>query len=151
MLIAMGLKGPLVETSMVMRSCDQPAIFAEELEHYNMRERNIFDELIVKLFDSTYVKVDIAGLNPEELCESVLARVKPNSAEPLRPIATIIEEGGGAFKDLLTANLGEDDQFFLPRQWSLWKTYDPVSLYKGQVEQGLPEFAAHFGNNVFVF
>ena len=134
--LAMGLRGPLIESQMVKRSCDQPAIFAEELEQYNMRERNIFDELIVKLYDSTYVRVDIAGLNPDELCESVLARIKPDQNEPLRPIAQIFEEGAGSFKDLLTAGLGEDDQFFLPRQWSLWKTYDPVSLSKGQVEQG---------------
>jgi len=45
---------------------------------YNMKERNIFDEFIVKLFDSTYVKLDVAGLNPSELCESVLIRIKPN-------------------------------------------------------------------------
>ena len=148
---AMGLVGPLIETQMVKRSCDNPANFAEELELYNMRERNIFDELIVKLYDSTYVKVDVAGLNPEELCESVIKRIKPDQNEPLRPIAKTFEEGAGAFKDLLTAGLGEDEQFFLPRQWSLWKTYDPVALSKGQVEQGQAEFAAHFGNNVFVF
>ena len=148
---AMGLVGPLIETQMVKRSCDNPANFAEELELYNMRERNIFDELIVKLYDSTYVKVDVAGLNPEELCESVIQRIKPDQNVPLRPIAKTFEEGAGAFKDLLTAGLGEDEQFFLPRQWSLWKTYDPVALSKGQVEQGQAEFAAHFGNNVFVF
>lgn len=79
-------------------------------------------------------------------------RIKPNQAEPLRPIGHIIEEAGGAFKDLLTAGLGDDeDSFFLHRQWSLWKIYDPVSLQKGQVEQGSADFAAHFGNNVFVF
>ena len=56
-------------------------------------------------------------------------RIKPNQAEPLRPIGHIIEEAGGAFKDLLTAGLGDDeDSFFLHRQWSLWKIYDPVSL-----------------------
>jgi len=131
-LLAMGLKGPLLEKEMVKRCCDEPINFAEELDYYTMRERNIFDELIVKLFDSTYVKLDIAGLNPTEVCDSVLARVKPNQAVPLRPIAHIIEDGAGAFKDLLTAGLGEDDDvFFLPRQWSLWKTYDPVSLHKG--------------------
>ena len=60
-------------------------------------------------------------------------RIKPNQSEPLRPIARILEEGGG-FKDLLTAGLGEgeeEDPFFLPRQWSLWKTYDPVALANG--------------------
>ena len=107
-----------------------------------------------KLFDSTFIKVDIAGLTPDELTETVLIRMKPNAAEPLRPIATIIEDGAGSFKELLAAGQGDDedpDAFFLPRQWSLWKTTDPVCLAEGQVEPGLPEFAAHFGNNVFVF
>ena len=63
---------------MVMRSCDNPANFNEELELYNMKERNIFDELIVKLYDSTYIKVDVAGLNPDELCDSVIQRIKPD-------------------------------------------------------------------------
>ena len=133
-LIAMGLKGPLVETEMVSRSCDEPTNFSAELESYNMRERNIFDEYIVKLFESTYIKVEVAGMNPTELCEAVLIKMKPKESDPLRPIAHVIEDGAGAFKDLLTAGLGEDDAFFLPRQWSLWKTYDPVSLAKGQVE-----------------
>ena len=63
-LIAMGLKGPLIDANMVKRNCDDPTTFAQELDYYNMRERNIFDELIVKLYDSTFVKLDIAGLNP---------------------------------------------------------------------------------------
>ena len=118
-----------------------------------MRERNIFDEYIVKLYDSTYVKVDIAGMTPEELTETILVRMKPNKSEPLRPIAHIIEDGAGSFKELLQPPADDDDpdKFQLPRQWSLWKTTDPVALSKGQVEQGSPEFAAHFANNVFVF
>lgn len=69
----------------------------------------------------------------------------------MRPVAHIIEDGAGSFKELLTAGLEDNEGFFLPRQWSVWKTSDPVSLKRGQVEQGVPEFAAHFGNNVFVF
>ena len=80
----------------------------------------------------------------------MMVRIKPNETEPLRPIANIIEDGAGSFKELLTAGI-DDEGFHLPRQWSLWKTIDPVSLFRGQVEQGVPEFAAHFGNNVFVF
>ena len=149
--IAKGLKGPLIAAEMVSRSCDDWANFNREVEHYNMRERNIFDEFIVKLYESTYIKVDMAGLTPDELCETVICRMKQNSAEPLRPIAHIIEDGAGSFKELLTAGMEDIEGFFLPRQWSLWKTIDPVSLKRGQVEVGLPEFAAHFGNNVFVF
>ncbi len=150
-LLAQGLKGPLVEENMVSRGCDSLDRFNREVEQYNMRERNIFDEYIVKLYDSTYVKVDIAGMQPDELTETVLLRLKPNQAEPLRPIAHIIEDGAGSFKELLTAGQEDIEGFSLPRQWSLWKTTDPVALKRGQVEQGTPEHAAHFANNVFVF
>lgn len=133
-LIAMGLKGPLVDADMIMRKCDEKAAFNKEVENYNMRERNIFDEYIVKLFDTTYVKVDVAGMTPDELTDTVLIRMKPNTAEPLRPIGHIIEDGAGSFKELLTAGMEDIEGFFLPRQWSLWKTTDPVSLKRGQVE-----------------
>ena len=108
--------------------------FNLEVEYYNMRERNIFDEYIVRLYDSTYVKVDISGMTPNELTETVLIRMKPNETEPLRPIAHIIEDGG-SFKDLLQPppDADDDEKFQLSRQWSLWKTIDPVSLYNGQV------------------
>ena len=33
----------------------------------------------------------------------------------------------------------------------MWRTTDPVALHKGKVQPGLPEFAAHYANNVFVF
>ena len=117
-----------------------------------MRERNIFDEYIVKLYDSTYIKVDITGMTPSELTDTILVRMRRNVDEPLRPIAHIIEDGN-SFKELLTPPPIEDDDeaYQVPRQWSLWKTIDPVSLKNGKVEQGTPEFAAHFGNNVFVF
>ena len=49
---------------MVSRGCDDMAKFNREVEYYNMKERNIFDEYIVKLYDSTYIKVDIAGMTP---------------------------------------------------------------------------------------
>ena len=135
-LIAMGLKGPLVEENLVQRTADDQTEFNKEVEYYSMRERNIFDEFIVKLFDNTYVKVDVAGMSPAEIKETVMIRMKPNAGEPLRPIAHIIEDGAGAFKELLTSGLEDQDPdnpdaFYLPRQWSYWKTIDPVSLYRG--------------------
>ena len=130
-LIALGLKGDLVDTDLVSRGCDSKEIFSREVEYYNMRERNIFDEFIVKLYDTTFIRLDVAGMTPDELTETLLVRMKPNASEPLRPVAHVIEDGAGSFKELLTAGLGEDDQFFLPRQWSLWKTTDPVALKNG--------------------
>lgn len=43
------------------------------------------------------------------------------------------------------------DEGQLQRQYSLWGTTDPVALTKGKVVMGVPEFAAHFANNVFTF
>lgn len=143
-------KKPLEENKMVIRPCDTYDKFSREVDYYNMRERGAFDEFIVKMWDSTYVKIDVAGYTPDELSGLILAKLKPNSANPLRPIAHIIEDGG-SYKELLTAGKEDDDNFSLPRQFSLWKTTDPVALSKGQVEQGQPEFAAHYANNVFVF
>lgn len=150
-LIAAGLKGPLEDNKLVERSCDEPGKLDMEIEYYNMRERNYFDEFIIKMHDSTYLKVDIAGMTPAELTETVVVRLKPNQAEPLRPVAHIIEDGAGSFKELLTAGMEEVEGFQLPRTWSLWKTIDPVSLYNGKVETGSAEFAAHYANAVFVF
>ena len=144
-------KMPLLEDKMVVRPCDTFDKLSREIEYYNMRERSAFDEFIVKLYDHTYIKLDISGMNPTEIADSVQAKMKPNAAAPLRPVAHIIEDAG-SFKELLTAGIDDEDgKFTLPRQWSLWKTTDPVALSKGHVEQGLPEFAAHYANNVFVF
>jgi hypothetical protein len=39
----------------------------------------------------------------------------------------------------------------LPRQWSQWKTTDPVALFNGKVMAGVPENAAAYANNMFAF
>ena len=103
------MKGPLVESKLVQRSADSQKEFDLEVDYYNMRERNIFDEYIVKLYDSTYIKVDITGMTPSELTDTILVRMRRNVDEPLRPIAPIIEDGAGSFKELLTPPPIEDD------------------------------------------
>ena len=65
----------------------------------------------------------------------------------MRPLAIAIE-GCGDYKSLLTEGLEENQ---IPRKWSLWKQTDPVALADGKVLQGLPENAAHYNGNVFVF
>jgi hypothetical protein len=141
------------EYELVTRACDEMGPVLAEIDFYKNTdgERKACGIFIEELFDSTFIKLDAAGLNPTELCDAVSFRVKPKVSEPLRPIAKIIE-GGGDFKSLLTDEGNEDDGI-LPRnsQWSLWKTTDPVALLKGQVEQGVPDFAVHYANNVFVF
>jgi len=117
------------------------------------QDEQLDHRIILRMFDSTYIKVDIAGLYPDELTDVIAFRLKPKVTEPLRPIATIIEGGAGDFKQLLTTRNEdeEDDENLLPREWSLWRTIDPVELLKGRVEEGSPEFACHYANNVFVF
>lgn len=105
------------------------------------------------MHDSTYIRMDIGGFLPDELTDAIAFRLKPKHAEPLRPIARIIEGGAGDFKSLLTMRPEEeeDDENALPYTWSLWRTQDPVELLKGRVEEGSPEYACHYANNVFVF
>ena len=59
------------------------------------------EELMINLYDNQYIKVDAAGLTPDEICEQVSYKIKSDEAIPLRPLALIIE-GGGDFKGLLT-------------------------------------------------
>jgi hypothetical protein len=136
---------------LVARACDQRDNIQGEIVWYKESERKACQEFIQYMYDSTFIKLDAAGLNPTELCDVVAFRVKPKVDEPLRPLPIKIENGGD-FKSLLTDD-GDEEAGILPRQsqWSLWKQTDPVALKKGQVEEGLPEFAVHFANNVFVF
>ena len=46
------------------------------------------------MYDSTFIKLDAAGLNPTELCDVVAFRVKTKVDEPLRPLPIKIENGG---------------------------------------------------------
>ena len=141
---------------LVSRECDSHQNVNGELYHYSsdVGERTAFNRIVQKMFESTFVKIQCAGLTPDEVSRAVVYRLKPNVSAPLRPIAIPFEEPAGDFKGLLTEGLNPDDledDKTLARQWSLWKTTDPVSLMEGKVEPGLPENSAHFANNVFVF
>lgn len=133
---------------MYTRQCDDTEMVVKLLETY-FHERKFFDQFIGKLCYSAYIPINAAGLTPDELAEAVTYRLKPNVSEPLTPVAIVIE-GGSDFKGLLTEGIDPEDGT-LPRRWSVWKTVDPVALKEGQVVLGLPEFACHYANNVFVF
>lgn len=119
------------------------------------------DDFIINCYDQTYIKLDIAGMNPDEVCETVKFRLKIDESAPLRPVGKVIEEPSGDYKGLLTdgmepVNIGkdeDDDRTFTPlaREWSLWKQIDPVALANGSVDKGSAEFSAEYANNVFVF
>jgi hypothetical protein len=60
------------------------------------------------MHNSTFIKVPVAGLVPDEVADSVIYRMKPNTAEPTTPVAKIIE-GGGDFASLLTTDVNVDE------------------------------------------
>lgn len=143
-------KKPLIENRMVQRECDIDQI-NREISFYSNIKKTLIDEFVRLLNVGSYLKVDSAGMTPDELCEAVLAKFKPNKNTPLRPVAKQIEEAG-SFKDCLMAGIDtEDDKFALPRQFSVFRTVDCVAHFNGQVEQGTAEFAAEYANNIFVF
>ena len=105
------------------------------------------EELLINFYEDQFIRVEAAGLTPDQLADAVQCKLVPDEGLPLRPIAVQIE-GAGDFKSLLTEGVEENH---LPRKWSLWKTIDPVALYNGKVIQGAAEFACHYNGNVFVF
>lgn len=151
---------PFDESTMFVRVCEDKDRFLQELDYYSNIERPAMDDFIINCYDQTYIKMDIAGLTPDEVCETVKFRLKIDESAPLRPIGKIIEEPSGDFKALLTdgiepVNIGTEDEPRdfnpLPRQWSLWKQIDPVALSLGSVDKGEANFAAEYANNVFTF
>lgn len=62
---------------------------------------------MLNLYDSQYIKIDAAGLTPDEITDSVVCRIKPDDSLPLRPIGQLIE-GGNDFKSLLTEGIEEN-------------------------------------------
>jgi hypothetical protein len=59
----------------------------EELLYYNSIERPSMEDLLLNMYDNQYLKVDSAGLTPDEICSSIVSRIQPDSSLPLRPIA----------------------------------------------------------------
>ena len=102
----------------------------EEMHYYNTVERPAMEDLLINFYDNQYIKLDSAGMTPDELTDAVQCRIKADDDLPLRPLATLIEGGAGDFKALLTEGLEENQ---LPRKWSLWKQTDPVALLDGKV------------------
>ena len=67
------------------------------------------------------MKVDAAGLTPDEVADLCEWRIRPDDTVPLRPVPKQLENASD-FKSLLTDPLFEDQpEGILPRQWSLWK------------------------------
>lgn len=133
----------------VIRVCDNEDNINAEIRQFESPESPEIEDWIVKMHHSTYIKFPSAGMTPTEVADTVVYRLKPNPTEPVTPVAKIIE-GGGDFAGLLSQEVNVDEGQ-LPRQYSLWRTTDPVALANGKVVPGSGDFAAHYANNVFVF
>lgn len=130
---------------------DDPEQIQAELTHFNANEKAQLDDLVTKMYNNQFLKLDAAGLVPEVIADSCEQFIRTDSTVPLRPIARKLE-GAGDLKACLTDPLFEEQpEGTLPRQWSLWKNIDPVALHNGKLVPGLPEFAAAYANNMFVF
>lgn len=98
----------LPRLDLVTRVCDNEENVINEISQYDSPERPDVDDWIIKLFASTFIKVPTAGLNPDEIAETVAYRLKTNVSEPITPFAKIIE-GGGDFAGLLSADVNIDE------------------------------------------
>jgi adenylate kinase family enzyme len=72
---------------MVQRIQDTEAYLEEELTHYNLEERPAMDDLIIRLYEHQYLRLDSAGLTVQELADAAEWRLRPDSTVPLRPAA----------------------------------------------------------------
>lgn len=140
---------PIPRDIAVIRVCDNEENVQNEITQYESPERPEVEDWLVKMYASTFIKIPASGLTPDEIAESVCYRLKTNVTEPVTPVAKIIE-GGGDPAGLLSQDVNVDEGQ-LPRQYSLWRTTDPVSLTRGRVAPGQGEFAAFYANNVFLF
>ena len=92
------------EYQVVARPGDSGHFLQEELHYYNQHERPSFDDHVVKLSYNQYLRIDSAGLTPEQLTDSVVCRIKGD--RPLRPLAVPLEADGD-LKALLTQGMDE--------------------------------------------
>ena len=116
------------------------------IRHYLEEEQPHFLEIAKNMTHRQFIKLNSAGVSPTELAAATEARIFERN--PLRPLGIALE-GEGDFKGLLTQGLEENE---VPREWSLWKQTDPVSLVEdGKVVPGTAEFGASYSGRVFVF
>lgn len=146
-------EGPkkLIEADLVQRVQDTDSFVTEELQHYAAAERPALDDMIVRLHNHQYLKLDAAGRTPEALADSAGQLLRPDETVPLRPVPIQPEAEAGDFKALLTDPMGENVPEGLPRTYSLWAQTDPVALHAGKVLPGAAGQAVCYANNMFAF
>jgi len=65
------------------------------------------EELLLNFYESQFIRIDSAGLVPDELTDCVSCKIKPDDDLPLRPLAILIE-GSGDYKSLLSEGVEEN-------------------------------------------
>ena len=140
---------PLIEKDLVIRVNDTEERIRAELTHFSSVERPAMEELLINFYEDQFIRLDAAGLTPDELTDAVQCRLKADEGLPLIPLPIQIEGASeDAYLQLLTEGVEEKN---LPRKWSVWKQYDPVALFNGKLVKGKADFACHYSGNVFVF
>ena len=124
---------------------DNEKIFNEQLDYYENIQYPKVMEYVQTLKTNYYIRIDTTGLDFDEI--SNLIRAQLDFANPLRPIAKVLE--GGDFRGLLM----DGREGVIPfRRWSPWKQIDPVALKdEFLILTGSTEFPASYFGRVFLF
>lgn len=144
----------LVPADMIQRIQDTETFLQEELLQWQEEKKAQIDDFIVKLHNHQYLKIDVAGLTPDECVDSIQCIVRPDETVPLRPIAMQPPNEAGDFKGLLSEPLKEEQEGQegeLPRVYGLWQQTDPVALYDSKVLPGQPGLGVAYANTMFAF
>ena len=143
---------PLEEKNLLSRPNEAEELLHDTLNNFQQNFELIQDHIISKLAPSRYLKIEGSGLNPAELLETCLGKLK-SIVDPLRPVPVKLDSvGDDNLKDLLTQSTEETEVTGLPRrQWSAYRTIDPVALYSGKLVVGKGEFPCAYGGRVFLF
>jgi len=143
---------PPEEKNLLFRPNDWEEVLHEAFGNFQQTYEIIHDNIIKFLAPSRFIKIDVSGLNANEVLESCLGKMS-DVIDPLRPVAVKLEAvGDDNLKDLLTQTTEETEVTGLPRrQWSAFRNIDPVALASGKLVVGKGEFPCAYGGRVFVF
>ena len=67
---------PLDELSLLVRVNDTEERIRAELTHFNTVERPAIEELLINFHEDQFIRIEAAGLTPEEITDAVQVRIK---------------------------------------------------------------------------
>ena len=138
---------PLKEKDLVFRPNESVTIMQSIIGNYRDVMKYLYERCIQQLAPSKYINLESSGLTPEEILDSVLAKLSID-VNPIRPLCKKLDSvDDGNLKELLRQNLDEGQP---SRRWSAFKAIDPINLSKGRVVVGKGEFACEYASRVFL-